>query len=39
VSWLGALGAAARVVGSGAVVAQSVRPGAELTQEVTLTLR
>ncbi len=39
VAWLSALGAGVRLVGSGAVTAQSIRPGAPLPDEVTLTLR
>jgi beta-lactam-binding protein with PASTA domain len=39
VAWLASLGVRARVVGSGAVAAQSVRAGAALPHELTLTLR
>jgi beta-lactam-binding protein with PASTA domain len=39
IAWLASMGARARVVGSGAVAAQSVAPGAALPDEITLTLR
>jgi hypothetical protein len=39
VAWLASLGARARVVGTGAVAAQSARPGAPLPAELSLTLR
>lgn len=39
VAWLGSLGVRTRIVGAGAVIAQSAAPGAALPAEVTLTLR